>query len=330
MMFRILLILSCYLIAAITMNQESEPTFRPDYKYVDSEAAFYRLNINPMNWTEARSTCQEEGASLVVPENQSEIDILVELIKSKSLDNARGVFMGIHDMFLTGTFLTINGQEMSEVFENWASDQPNRKAGKANCVFLHRNSKYYDGKCKSKLPFICKKTLDTLTEQPLCETSDVAYFPDATETRCYKLHLKPKTWSKAFATCRAEQGYLAIINDEEEANILKNKLAEHPKRTLKGDFNKDHVFLGFHDRFTAGEFITVFGTSLSETGFTQWAPRRRNNRKNRQHCGGLMRNGFLDDINCSSKCMFFCERELGDANTVDIFSRFQDIEPETS
>lgn len=42
-----------------------------------------------------------------------------------------------------------------------------------------------------------------------------------------------------------------------------------------------------------------------------------------EDCGSITRDGALNDINCEGTAMWFiCERELGDPNIVDLFSRY--------
>nr|AQY54446.1 immulectin 10 [Hepialus xiaojinensis] len=328
-MFRAFLMISCCLIAATdaAATSKDDPYFRSDYKYESSLAAFYKVHKSAKYWTDARAACQYEGASLVVPETQAEINVLVQLINEQLKNDTTGIFVGIHDLFIEGTFMTINGEEIDDIFENWAAGEPNDVNDNEDCVLLHRNSKYYDINCKSKFPFICKKTLATLTANPMCETADKAYFPDAAGDKCYKLHLEPKTWSEAFTICHAEQSYLAIINNDVEAKLLKETLAKHPKDTLKGNFYKDGAYLGFHDQFTEGEFVTVFGQRLAETGYVEWSPGQPDNANKNENCGSIFRSGLLNDINCAYKLLYFCERDTGDANAVGLFSRFQENSP---
>lgn len=48
------------------------------------------------------------------------------------------------------------------------------------------------------------------------------YALDIRTGSCYKFHRVPRTWSRAFMTCTAEGGQLAIINSETESTVRTN------------------------------------------------------------------------------------------------------------
>ncbi|KAG8237277.1 hypothetical protein J437_LFUL017473 [Ladona fulva] len=77
------------------------------------------------------------------------------------------------------------------------------------------------------------------------------------------------------------------------------------------EIKTDWAFVGFHDRFKEGEYVTIFGQPLNETGFTRWAsPDQPNNWGGAENCGSVHRNGGLNDGDCSSKIPFICEYDL--------------------
>ncbi|KAK7864518.1 hypothetical protein R5R35_003126 [Gryllus longicercus] len=101
-------------------------------------------------------------------------------------------------------------------------------------------------------------------------------------------------------TCEREGAYLAIINSQEEANLMK---------TL---FNRDPdignwLYLGFHDLYKEGKFVTLFGEPLSKTGYTVWNPGQPDNHHNNENCGSMYPSGGINDLDCSSKQPFVCE-----------------------
>jgi len=70
----------------------------------------------------------------------------------------------------------------------------------------------------------------------------------------YKIHSDPKTWHEARLFCAQEGGHLAIINSEEESKVLQSMFAPVAAK-LKGVW----VFIGFHDLYNEGQYLTVFG-----------------------------------------------------------------------
>lgn len=124
----------------------------------------------------------------------------------------------------------------------------------------------------------------------------------------YKFHTTPKTWDEARRICQQEGGYLVVINSEAESKVMQNFL--DGARNIKGANHNDYAFVGFHDRFVEGEYLTVFGKPLSSTGFARWASLQQpDNAGGNENCGSIHRNGGLNDIPCPWKLPFFCEHK---------------------
>jgi hypothetical protein len=76
----------------------------------------------------------------------------------------------------------------------------------------------------------------------------------------YKIHSERKTWYEARQICAQEGGHLAIINSEEEFKVLQSMLAP-----VAAKVNEVWAFIGFHDLFNEGQYLTIFGKeSLSK------------------------------------------------------------------
>ena len=76
----------------------------------------------------------------------------------------------------------------------------------------------------------------------------------------YKIHSVPKTWNEALQICAQEGGHLAIINSEEESKVLQSMFAP-----VAAKLNVVWIFIGFHDLYNEGQYLTVFGkVSLSK------------------------------------------------------------------
>nr|P26305.1 RecName: Full=Hemolymph lipopolysaccharide-binding protein; Short=LPS-BP; Short=LPS-binding protein; Flags: Precursor [Periplaneta americana]BAA00616.1 lipopolysaccharide-binding protein [Periplaneta americana] len=125
----------------------------------------------------------------------------------------------------------------------------------------------------------------------------------------YKFHKTPKTWDEARIICQQEGGHLVIINSEDESKVLQNLFSKVTK--TEGATNNDYIFIGIHDRFVEGEFITIFGKPLATTGFTRWVDSiQPDNAGGNENCGSMHPNGGLNDIPCPWKLPFVCEVEL--------------------
>jgi len=73
----------------------------------------------------------------------------------------------------------------------------------------------------------------------------------------YKIHSEPKTWHEARQICAKEGGHLAIINSEEESKVLQSIFAP-----VAAQLKKVWVFIGFHDLYNEGQYLTIFGKEL--------------------------------------------------------------------
>jgi len=76
----------------------------------------------------------------------------------------------------------------------------------------------------------------------------------------YKIHSGLKTWHEARQICAQEGGHLAITNSEEESKVLQSMFAP-----VAAKLNVVWAFIGFHDMYNEGQYLTVFGKeSLSK------------------------------------------------------------------
>ncbi|XP_046399803.1 hemolymph lipopolysaccharide-binding protein-like [Ischnura elegans] len=120
----------------------------------------------------------------------------------------------------------------------------------------------------------------------------------------YKFHHEDKaTFQEASSICTNEGGHLAIINSQEEADVLKTLFQRHHKNA--GPWS----FIGMYLPQTGQEFITIFGQPLKETGFLKWHPGNPNG--GNEYCGCFVHSTVtIGDINCADKLAFFCEYDL--------------------
>lgn len=99
-------------------------------------------------------------------------------------------------------------------------------------------------------------------------------------------------------------GYLAIINSEAEEQLLLRLMKDNNIRT---------AWLGIHDLYQEGEWVTIEGDPLEETGYTGWTtkltqfPNQPDNFGGNQNCGLLIVEGGMDDVYCNDVNSYFCE-----------------------
>ncbi|XP_071448420.1 hemolymph lipopolysaccharide-binding protein-like [Hetaerina americana] len=114
----------------------------------------------------------------------------------------------------------------------------------------------------------------------------------------YKLYNASQlTFYEAFFNCSVDGGHLAIINSQEEATLLRGFWSKFP---TGGSF----VFLGINDLQNPGDFRTIFGQTLAEAGYSEWA---QNEPTGHGLCGFFDNNALLHSMSCNSKRPFLCE-----------------------
>ncbi|KAJ8674781.1 hypothetical protein QAD02_010567 [Eretmocerus hayati] len=126
----------------------------------------------------------------------------------------------------------------------------------------------------------------------------------------HKLHTRAATWNQARKTCNEEGGHLAIVNSFIEAHVLMDIF--NKSSPVKGASYTDLAFVGIHDMYKEGEWVTILGDSLFKTGYTIWSEKWGGQPDNGgtnadQHCGVFLKEGGLDDVNCDVPFAFFCE-----------------------
>ena len=58
-------------------------------------------------------------------------------------------------------------------------------------------------------------------------------------------------------TCRLEGAHLLIVNSELEARAIQSMWRKFPK--IFNDWRNDIAYIGVHDIYKEGEFVTIFG-----------------------------------------------------------------------
>ncbi|CAB0037195.1 unnamed protein product [Trichogramma brassicae] len=154
---------------------------------------------------------------------------------------------------------------------------------------------------------VCKSVDQTNNSSSAAIREDYVHTPGI---GAYKLHTNGKQWNDARKICTLEGAHLAIINSQAEESLLVEMLW-NAASTIKNVVNVEEAFIGIHDLFQQGEWVTVFGESLYATGYSAWSATYWNGQPDNfggsQHCGAVLRQGGMDDVHCLHKFAFFCE-----------------------
>ncbi|XP_044727162.1 uncharacterized protein LOC123290874 [Chrysoperla carnea] len=134
------------------------------------------------------------------------------------------------------------------------------------------------------------------------------------ETSYYKYYNNGQTWEAAQETCEKDGGHLVIINSEDEASIL--MLLMNSNSSSFVSCVDGYIHIGLKKRKNPqqeddeGEWITIDGQSLKNSGYDKWAPGEPNNWANMEDCGTFYRLGGLNDFPCWCTNPFVCEIPL--------------------
>ncbi|XP_043269965.1 secretory phospholipase A2 receptor-like [Venturia canescens] len=116
-----------------------------------------------------------------------------------------------------------------------------------------------------------------------------------------KLHLQTVTWNQARKICIEEGGHLAIIRTDEEEKIVLQMMT---------DKSVDTAWLGLHDVFENGVWISIFDEPVDHIGWSKWSTRFSPNPSS-DHCATILRtDGAMTDHDCASRIPFVCKASI--------------------
>ncbi|XP_013176126.1 PREDICTED: C-type mannose receptor 2-like [Papilio xuthus] len=280
--------------------------FRMDYMWAHAFKTFYRLHDLATNWQQARQICEAEGTSLLVPGSLEEMENL-KLLISNMKAHYTAIFIGIHDQFSEGDFVTIKGEPITGTILEllWADGRPDNGNDTEDCVVMTREGLFDDRPCYDIYPFVCKILGNESRFNDKCEGYDMGYVLHE-NGKCYKFHSEPLSWYDAYHVCMLEEGSLCVLNSAEEASLVVSMLGEH----LNNNAPDSHMLhIGFTDLMFPFQYRTITGETLEEAGYSSWSPLQEGMRNLKNYrCGALSRTGFLKTTSCLHPAMFLCEK----------------------
>ncbi|XP_049880809.1 C-type mannose receptor 2-like [Pectinophora gossypiella] len=298
--------LLCFLLLMFLIEVLDARRFRCDYTYSKEANGYIKYQEIPATWHDARLRCHLEGTVLASPITTEIRNLMVRMYNDSSKS---GMWTGIHSIFSKEDYTSVEGIRLSDIPHVWMKNEPDNDNNLESCLVQIPDGKLADGNCNETLPYFCFKKITPRMSMNSCGSPDSGYNLDQRTGKCYKFHKMTRIWSRAFMTCMSEGGHLAIINSEVESNILKEIFAKYPPGTYAGpEINTDVVFVGFHDWNERGEYLTIHGQTLNEAGYERWNPGEPNN-PDSQFCGGMFRNGNLDNSSCEKRSAFICEKD---------------------
>nr|QWY13121.1 IML24 [Mythimna separata] len=296
-----------FLLSDYAYGQRDKKFFRTDYNYIETTQGFYKIHTLQQTWADAKRVCALEGASLFYAENRDEANAVISWWKTVQ-PNVKFAFVGISDIITESVFETIDGRLVSEVYNQWQRGEPNDLNGDEDCVHLKLSGDLNDYRCDGESYFICKKSLASLEWDSHCNMPKSGYTFSEDLSKCYKLHTTPLNWMDAHTVCRTEQTYLAMVSNQLEAEYLANVTESASSRRIEGDYVKGIFHAGFHNTLNKG-WQTVRGTPIPSDASLWWDNDVPTEDEHKQ-CGSMFYTGSLNIVNCATRSLFICEREI--------------------
>ncbi|XP_038211981.1 macrophage mannose receptor 1-like [Zerene cesonia] len=279
--------------------------FRSDYQFYQEVDGWVKLHQVPAPWEDARLRCELEGAILASPHTRN-LESIMRRVMANTHSEASGVFTGVHATFSKGDFYSVDGIPLSKMPVQWMPSEPDNQNNAESCIVMVANGTIADVSCYDVYPYVCFKKRTKNMIMNVCGTTDPEYKLNEQTGHCYKFHLTPRNWTRAFMVCSAEGAHLAIINSDEEAGVLKELHGRHKA----DDLPYDTIFLGFQDWGENGVWTTIHGQSLADSGYAKFQPGQPDNASPGENCGSMFRNGYFNDAWCYVKLAFICEKTV--------------------
>ncbi|XP_059056888.1 macrophage mannose receptor 1-like [Achroia grisella] len=307
-----LVLTSLFLIFIQYISFSEGGQFQSKYTYVDTLDGWLKMHRLPATWNSARLRCHAEGAVLASPLNEIFLKEMLKTMKTNSTLNF-GVFTGIHASIYKGLYFSVEGVPLENITVEWAPEEPDDHDNSENCLMLYANGTMADVNCNFTFPYMCyKKGSKKYKKINECGTTDNNYKLVRRTNNCYKFHSVCATWRTAYMICAAEGGHLAIINSNYERDILRSLFDSYSSNSIQC-YYASTAMLGYWDWNNDSTWFTIHGQTLEEAGYASWESESPDNKKLNnvgQHCGGMMRNGLLDDVWCDVPMPFICEKEI--------------------
>ncbi|EZA52778.1 Hemolymph lipopolysaccharide-binding protein [Ooceraea biroi] len=305
-----------------TANNLEEKSVGGDY-LITSGIGAHKLHLRRLCWNKARQVCVHEGGytswitlfgqypqpnngggHLAIINSALEEMILIHMLQDK---NVTAGWLGLHDFYEEGDWVTILDESLESTgYTRWTTKWPNEPN---NAEELNKN------------PTVTLNGYNNIhVGQQIFYIYNVqqleGLLPNNTHTKklkgdgwlitpgsgAHKLHLRRATWNNARKACIQEGGHLAIINSTSEEKVLLRMMQEK---------NISAAWLGLHDLYEEGDWVSILDEPLENTGYTSWTtkwPNQPDNNGGNQNCAALVSpEGGMDDVQCGILLHFFCK-----------------------
>ncbi|XP_077587204.1 C-type mannose receptor 2-like isoform X2 [Stigmatopora nigra] len=246
--------------------------------YKDNCYYFAQYWSQRKSWYEARNSCQDHSADLVVIQNIGERKWLESSVKRNS-------WIGLSDRDREGKWKWINGAPLKYYDANWGQNQPNNIRNQDCAAITWRRHGWNDEWCTRRHGYICKRPAK------VCEAGWTEY-----KRKCYYFSKtgEGKSWFSAQDYCEDKNAQLLIIKDLEERDWVRSQIADYA-----------YHYIGLTDMNNEGKWEWIDTTSL-DPKLANWHKGEPNNDGNKEDCVEMQ--GGWNDVNCNHHRGFICKK----------------------
>ncbi|XP_067396465.1 C-type lectin domain family 4 member G-like [Emydura macquarii macquarii] len=134
---------------AIQKGNDSACSICPAGWLLNAGNCYYFSTVHQY-WSYAKQACKDQGAQLIIIENQQEQDFLTKN------SNGKNYWIGLNDINKEGTFKWIDDSSVS--YSNWNQGEPNDAGSGEDCVNMGGDGKWKDASCAMNGDgWICEK-----------------------------------------------------------------------------------------------------------------------------------------------------------------------------
>ncbi|KAI4901245.1 hypothetical protein NFI96_009282 [Prochilodus magdalenae] len=246
----------------------------------------YHFVNESKTWTEAQNYCRQTYTDLATINTMEEMKNLNATLKDKP---SSSVWIGLVRGD-TGSWLWSLADGEENLYQNWASGEPNNVGGVENCAVMKKSDgTWFDDNCNSLYTFVCHNEKSTNTGNRVVFNSS------------------PKTWLDAQSYCRQHYTDMASVRNQTENQQILDQL------------------YGFYLLFfsSPGSFRSMVAVSFgvlrlfrdywkwsdrSGSSFRYWASTQPDNQAGNENCTAVSMTdqGRWYDKTCDTKFLFVC------------------------
>ncbi|XP_070537336.1 C-type mannose receptor 2-like [Ptychodera flava] len=272
----------------------------------------YQLNtFFPASWTDAKHTCDAQGAHLVTINNAAENQNMIskfELFQSAGIDR---FWIGISDTVTDGTFQWADGTS-TVPYDNWGINEPKDRPDEPDCGFMDTSTstgKWQTSNCFLIQAFVCEIQVGQRVV-PMPPGYGIGRCPSNWALHgdyCYLFETTLlKNFDDAKLACVSSGGRLASIESGDEQSFINSRL----------DNVRMRMVIGLQDANGDGEYDWIDGTTSE---FTNWFPGKPGSGSG-QRCALLefdkTRLGQWNTYDCNSMNGYICKQRKGSGGIV--------------